>query len=278
MRKFIAFLIKRHIVVLFLLLQSAALLLSARQNAYQEAEYFSSANYLIGSYYNFLHNTVTFVKLSSVNDSLSEENARLKTSLYSFQRTDSSSKNTVSDTLNKQQYTFTWAKVVNSTTHLTANYLTLNKGSLQGIKPRSAVITPQGIVGIVNQVSPHFATVISVLNPKFRLSCMIEPVHYAGVLFWEGGNHREAILNDVPRHVPIKKGMKILTSPYSNIFPSGIPVGFISNYELPAGSNTYRITVQLNADMRNLDYIYVVDDLFKDERENLEKNMTEDEE
>lgn len=276
MRRFLAFLIKRHIVVLFLILQSLALYLSAQQNAFQKAGYISSSNYWIGTYYKFLNDAVSFVRLSTINDSLSAENARLKTLLVTSLRYDSTTKTSVIDTALQQQFTYTWAKVVNSTAHLSANYLIIDKGSNQGIKPRSGVMTSNGIAGIVHQVSPHFSSVISVLNPKFRLSCIIEPLNYTGVIFWDGSDYQTGTLNDIPRHLPVKKGMKIVTSPYSNLFPSGIPVGYISDLELPSGSNTYKITVKLNSDMRKLDYVYVVDDLLKEERNVLEKQITED--
>lgn len=262
--------------MLFLLLQGIALYLSAQQNAFQEAGYISSSNYWIGSYYKFLNNAVSFVHLSTVNDSLKAENARLKSQLLTSMRSDSSSKISVNDTALQQRYSYTWAKVVNSTSHLSANYLILDKGSNQGIKPRSGVMTATGVAGIVHQVSPHFSSVISVLNPKFRLSCIIEPLNYTGVIFWEGGDYQVGTLNDIPRHLPIKKGMKIVTSPYSNLFPSGIPVGVISDFVLPPGSNTYKITVKLNSDMRKLDYVYVVDDLLKEERDNLENQISQD--
>lgn len=275
MRRFIAFLIKRHIVVLFLLLQAVALYLSAQQNAFQQAGYLSSSNYWVGSYYQFLNNAVSFVQLSSINDSLSAENAKLRSQLSSSLMLDSTSKTNVSDTTYKQRYSYTWAKVINSTTHLSANYLIIDKGSIHGVKPRSGVMTSSGVAGIVHQVSPHFSSVISILNPKFRLSCIIEPLRYTGVIFWEGKDHQFGTLNDIPRHLPIKKGMKIVTSPYSNLFPSGIPVGEITDFELPSGSNTYRISVKLNADMRMLNYVYVVDDLLKEEREELETKISE---
>lgn len=276
MRRFLAFLIKRHIIVLFLILQGIALYLSAQQNAYQEAGYISSSSYWVGTYHRFVNNAVSFVQLSTVNDSIMAENAQLRSQLITSLRLDSSSKINLVDTALKQRYTYTWAKVINSTTHLSANYLIIDKGSKHGIKPRSGVMTATGVAGIVHQVSPHFSSVISVLNPKFRLSCIIEPLQYTGVIFWEGNDYIEGILNDIPRHLPVKKGMKIVTSPYSNLFPSGIPVGVITDFQLPPGSNTYKITVKLNADMRKLDYVYVIDDLLKEERATLEKQISED--
>jgi hypothetical protein len=101
--------------------------------------------------------------------------------------------------------------------------MTLNKGAMHGIKPDMAVISSNGIAGIVRDVSEHYSTVMSVLNWNSKISSKIKKNEYFGSTIWDGESADIASLIDIPIHAPLAVGDSIVTSEFSTIFPEGIP-------------------------------------------------------
>jgi rod shape-determining protein MreC len=188
---------------------------------------------------------------------------------------DSALKKVVTDTIRKQQYTFLTARVVNNSINRRNNYLTLNKGSLQGVQAEMGVICPDGIVGIVKDVSEHFSSVISVLHKDSRISTKIKKNGYIGSLMWEGYNAGYAILKDIPKHVKLAVGDTLVTSQFSAIFPEGIMVGVIDKFDSKPG-DFYLIDVKLSTDFDNLSYVYLVTNVLKEEQKKLEEPLAHD--
>ena len=87
-------------------------------------------------------------------------------------------------------------QVNNSVSHL-SNYITVNKGSKDGIAPDMGVVSERGVVGIVSTVNDHFSVIIPLLNPKSRLSCKVLGSTYFGALSWKGRDIRFATLEAV---------------------------------------------------------------------------------
>jgi rod shape-determining protein MreC len=200
-----------------------------------------------------------------------EENIRLKNQLRTSFLYQGSITSTVRDTLYRQQYTFLEAEVVNNSTNKQNNYITINKGRKQGIKEEMGVISPLGVVGVVKSVSANFSTVISVLNQnQNQISVKFQKNDYFGNLVWEGKNHRYATMKEILHHVPVAVGDTIVTSGLSAIFPKGIMVGTVEDFEVKGG-NFYEIKVKLANDFKQLTVVYVIKNYFKEEQLNLEE-------
>lgn len=207
---------------------------------------------------------VEFFKLSDANKNLSEENTFLKNRvtelenrLYSLtDSTDASNWKTVKISP-ERQYNYISAKVIRLTTHQVQNYITLNKGSLDSIKPDMGVIGDQGVVGIVETVSPHFSKVIPILHPKSTIITKFKKNNYYGPLVWDGVDSRYAKLNDIARHVRFSLGDTLITSGFKS-FPEGIVVGTINNYNIKESDAYYNIQVKLAVDFRSLTYVQVI--------------------
>ena len=138
-----------------------------------------------------------------------------------------------------------------------------------------AVVSPNGIVGVVNGVSKRFSTVMSLLNTDLHISAKIKKNNYFGSLSWDGKNYREAILYEIPHHVPVSKGDTIITSGFSTIYPEGVLIGTIKDFEVKGG-NFYEITVRLSTDFKNLTYVNLVSNLRKEEQIELEEQLEYD--
>jgi rod shape-determining protein MreC len=138
-----------------------------------------------------------------------------------------------------------------------------------------AVITTNGIAGIVRDVSSNYALVLSVLNPDFHVNAKIKELDELGSITWDGKDRQVAVLNDIPSHVKLKKGQKVVVGPYSKYFPEDYPIGVVEDFELDETGSFYRVRVKLSTVVRNLEVVYIIDRSGIDEQENLEKEVVE---
>jgi rod shape-determining protein MreC len=175
------------------------------------------------------------------------------------------------DTLYKQQYSYISAKVVNSSVNKRRNFLTLNVGSEQGVKQDMGVMSSDGIVGIVTNVSRNFASVLSLLHKDVRVNCQLKKDGSYGPLIWDGRDFRYCLLTDIPTHSKIKTGDTVVTSELSGIFPEGIMVGTIVFFEKRQNESFYTARVRLSADLKKVNHVYVIKNKFKGERDSLEQ-------
>ncbi len=275
MRSLLLFLWKHSNFVLFLILETVCVLLMVSENSFHRASSINSANALAGNIYSGVNNVKAYFNLREINEQLSIENARLHSIAPGAYVKYINTKAFIKDTVYLQQYTFTNASVINNSVHRRNNYLTLNKGSLHGVKPEMAVITSRGIVGITKNVSPHFSTVLSVLNKDARISARVRKNGFFGSLFWDGADFRFGTLVDIPTHAGIQKGDTIVTNAYSAIFPDNILIGTIDSYNVKPGDNFYTIRVRFSTNFKNIGHVYVITDLFKEERKKLEEKEEE---
>jgi rod shape-determining protein MreC len=255
---------------MFFTLEILAFVLIYRFNNYQKASFVNYTTGVTSSFYNRVSDVESYFKLRTVADSLQRENARLHNQLLTSYYQNNLTTKTISDSVYKQQYTYLAARVVNNSVTKRNNYITINRGRLHGVMPEMAVISESGIVGIVLNVSDHYATVLSFLNNNCKISAKLERTQAFGSLVWDGKDPRYARLLDVNKHVPIKVNDLVITSNYSTIFPEGIPIGRISDFSIDAGDNFHTIQVQLFTDFSTLSTVYVINNLLKNEQKNLE--------
>ena len=174
------------------------------------------------------------------------------------------------------QYKFRIAHVINNSIHRAHNYITIDKGTRDSIKPEMGVVDQNGVVGIVNIVGENTARIISILNPDLRLSCKLKGSDNFGSLVWDGRNPNEAILEELPRHAEANIGDTIITSGYSAVFPEGIPVGIVVAHANENDDNFFALRIKLLTDFSKLGTIRVVENKMKDEIKLIEKSKTID--
>jgi rod shape-determining protein MreC len=168
------------------------------------------------------------------------------------------------DSVWAQQYNFIPARVISNSTNKQNNFISIDKGAAHGVKTDMAVVSHDGVVGVITGVSANFATVMPILNIDLRISSKIKNTGYFGSLHWDGRDPGSALLHELPHHVTINTGDTIITSGYSAIFPEGIMVGTIAEFELK-GANFYTVVVDLSTNFRRLNHIWVIEDLFREE-------------
>jgi rod shape-determining protein MreC len=269
------FLIRYHIVFLFVALEVLALTLFFSYNVFQRASFLNITDTITGYYHTNLGNLRVYFQLDEINRQLAEENARLRNLLDMADETEAGVFQTVTDSIRGQSYSYIPARVVNNSVNKQRNFITLDRGSKDGIRADDGVITSVGIVGVVYRVSPHFSTVISLLNIDLRLSAKLKKNDYFGSLFWDGLDYRKAILTEIPHHVEVNRGDTIITSGYSTIFPEGITVGIVDNVSR-RGGDFLEISVLLSTGFKNLSHVEVVTNLLRTEKEQIENPLSGD--
>lgn len=275
MRSLLKFLLRNHAFLLFLFLEVVSLVLVFNYNSFQKSKFLNSSNHVSASFYSSVNSVSQYFDLARVNKQLAEENATLRTQMQ--QRLSNS--DIVSDSIcydltgMDTTFLFTPARVINNSVNKQQNYITLNKGSKDGIRPDQGILSPQGIVGVVTSVSESYATGLSLLNPRWNISAKLKKSGFYGSLSWNGGNYQQVDLLEIPFHVELAVGDTIVTSGYSAIFPEGLLIGVVQEYTQPEGENYYDIKVRLSTNFKSIRYVEVIENKKKDELENLENTI-----
>ena len=275
MRNLWIFINRYNAFFLFVIFFSIGVILTVKNNAYQRSVTFNSTNEVVGLAYENLNIFKRYVNLGAVNDSLAKENAKLNTQLLAIQTVDTAKLVTVKDTVNAVQFTYLAARVIKNSITLRNNVITINKGSADGIQSGMAVISAgKGVVGLIRDVSPHLATIESLLNKNTKISVSIKSTKALGSLVWgeRNSDYSKAYIKDIPNHFKVKLGDTIVTSGFGS-FPPGIPVGRISNRGIATGDNFLTIEINLFNDFSTLQYVYVIKDKYAQEQKELESKL-----
>ncbi|HEY1009531.1 MAG: rod shape-determining protein MreC [Daejeonella sp.] len=269
MRNLWLFISKYNAFFLLVIFFTTSLIMLVNNNSYQRASVWNSSNQFVGSAYEKMNEFSSYLVLGKTNDSLVAENARLRNLLKSSFYSDSIKRVTVNDTLLKQQYTYTVAKVINNSIHQKNNYITINRGKKHGIEKGMGVTSATGVVGIVLNVSDNFSTIRSLLHTETKVSASVNG--NIGSLVWGEGNFdaRYATLKDIQGHLVVKKGSRVITSEFS-LFPQGTNIGVVSKTGLKGTESALNIEVKLDTDFSALHYVYVINNVLSREQLSLE--------
>ena len=278
MRKLLDFLVRKRHWFLFVLLEIVSLMLIYRNNAYQRNIIFSSANVLTGHISSVSGYVTSYLNLHEINKELLERNGQLEMELLELQdRLDMMMADTLTftgfapDSTELFPYSFVLAEMVNNSVSHLSNYITVNKGRKDGIAPDMGVVSERGVVGIVSTVADKFSVIIPLLNPKSRLSCKVLGSSYFGSLSWNGRNTHYANLEELPRHVEFQKGDTIVTSGYSSVFPAGLIVGTVSDFEKQHDDNFFSLEVELATDFQSLNNVRIIKNYNQAEQRRVEQ-------
>ena len=272
MQQIFNFIFKNSILILFLLLLGISLTLTIQSHSYHRSQAVSSANAISGYVYQQINNVDEYLSLKEQNEALAGENARLKKILFNTQDTTNIPPVKLPEVIGN--FAVIQSKVIKNSYGVHENYFTINSGHNQGVKPDMGVVSSLGVVGIVENTSGNYATVISILNLKFRLDAKIKKNNHFGTLTWNGKNTGFAQLIDVPRLATVQKGDTIVTGAESRIFPENIPIGTIEKVYMDKKTNYYTLDIRLFNDMTSLGHVYIIENKDRDEIIKLEEETT----
>ena len=207
-----------------------------------------------------------------MSDSLVAENAALRAQLIESKYEARIDTGHLSDSTSKsvQNFTYIAARVVRNSVNHATNLIYLDRGSLQGVKKQMGVINKNGIVGQVISVTGNYAAVMSVLSKDFKVSAKFKKNDAFGNIHWDGINSNTATMDEIPKHVPAKVGDTIVSSGFSQLFPRNIMIGTVKTVKMQPDKNFLDITINLTTDFGNLNYVYVVNNIRKQEIQQLD--------
>ncbi|WP_285821299.1 rod shape-determining protein MreC [Duncaniella freteri] len=278
MSELLKFLVRFSSWFLFFVYLIVGFVLLFSGNPFQHHVYLTSANRVASGLYSTTNSVSSYFFLKEINEDLQRRNSDLELEIYRLNDVirnyrEKAYADTMSVDSALSRYHFVIAHVINNSVNRAHNYITIQKGRLDGIEPEMGVMDQNGIVGIVNVVGDHTARLISVLNPYLRLSCKVKGHDQVGSLVWDGQDPGEALLEELPKHSEFTPGDTIVTSGYSSVFPEGVPVGTVLSSTRDIEDNFYTLRVKLFTDFSTLSTVRVIRDNMRDELSAVEKEL-----
>ena len=254
------------------------MVLVAQTKTLQGNDLVSSANSVSGLVYKKRSDVAYYFGLRNMNDSLLNENALLRKKIEQLHSLDTLRDSLVHSKINPSDtsihivkfadYIYRTARVINNSINTSNNYITINRGARDGVGKNMAVISGTGIVGRVEHVSAHFASVLSILSSKQKVSAKLKD-GTNGYIVWDEKQPDELLMTDVTQQAKVKKGDSVFTTSYS-FFPADVVIGVVTKIETIKKNNFQLLYLQSSTNFRNLQYVYVVENKMAQERKQLE--------
>jgi len=272
MGQLLAFLVKYRAFFIFLILELICISLIVSNNDYQRSAYLKSSSSLIGSITESSDNVGEYFGLKRVNRELAEENARLRELLLSSPKIalDSMSNYTIeADTADSMEYILRSAEIVRNDIRLANNFFMINKGSKDGIRPEMGVVSPSGVVGKIRWVSKNYSEGISMLNTRNSFSAKHQSSNRIGTIQWDGLDPKIAKLLFITPDVNMQVGDTIVTSSFNAVFPKDLIIGTVKKSARDVNNTYLNIEISLSVDFGKLSYVYVIENVRKEEQDSL---------
>ena len=268
MNNLLNFFVKHSAWFIFAFYVILSLVLLFKDNPFQQSVYLTSANRVSAAVYKAFNGVTSYFHLHDINESLQQRNAALEMEVIELREQLAGLELLSPDSLRQpalRQYSFVMAHVISNSIAQPNNYITIDRGHIDGISPEMGVIDQNGVVGIVNVVGPHAARVISLLNPHMRLSCKLRNSGFYGSLVWDGKSPQFAVLEELPKHLTYHKGDTIVTSGYSAVFPEGIIVGTVEGLARGMSDSFVSLRVRLTTNFSQLSNVRVITNSMKEQ-------------
>jgi rod shape-determining protein MreC len=276
MGKLLAFFRRNSVELLFIGLQVISLMLLINAKSFHRSKWNDATARLNARIIDARSQLNNYLSLRSQNEVLQRENARLKSLTQDMFVLDAPVYFPLNSALFEQQYRLFPGQAINRSYRKTNNALLIDKGERHGVYRGMAVMGPNGVVGIVKDVYPRYATALAIIHSSVRLSVALQKNNYFGTLTWDGRDHRFGQITDLPSHAIIDIGDTVVTDTRSSIFPPGMVVGIVDALEYNTVGDYIHAQVQFTTDFSAIRAVYMVEDLRADELQHIE-NQTSDE-
>ena len=275
MRNVFLFLKRYSVLIIFLVLQGLALSMLFSYNRFHQTTYGIFSNEVAGSLNKRVNKVESFFTLSEQNQALRKQNAALLSYLPSGSVNPDTSFLVVSDTISVdslksyRQYQYFDAKIISNSVFLQQNYIVLHRGSVQGIVSNMAVVGTDGLIGTVISVSENMSIVMSLLHRQSKVIAVLKKGSGLGEVSWDGKDPRYLVLSKIPKTIVVNKGDTVVSSPYSDKFPPGIPIGYVEKIDQDQETNTYKLKIRTAVDFYAVQHAYIVKNLLQEEIDQL---------
>ena len=271
MYQLLQFISRQRAFILFVFLEVFSLWLFYKYNNYANAVYFNTSNYYIAKGLEAQNSVREFANLRQVNLDLATENARLHQQVAALEEKNLQVKfDYKADSMITNRFKTSIAKVIYNNFNNSRNIITIDKGLEDGMKPGMGVISATGVVGKILNCSPKFSTIITILHVDNMLSGKVKRSGEIGTVRWDGFDPYTISMDDVSRFKSVKLNDTVVTSDYNRVFPPNIMVGIVKKLGVQEDQAHHEISLKLATDFKNLSYVYIINNMLKDEQEKLE--------
>ncbi|MFN5022003.1 MAG: rod shape-determining protein MreC [bacterium] len=279
MRNVFLFLKRYSVFIFFLVLQGLALSMLFSYNRFHQTTYGMFSSEVAGNLNNRVNKVESFFTLSEQNQALRRQNAALLSYLPSGSVIPDTSFQLVADTItvdslkSYRQYQYFDAKIISNSVFLQQNNMVLHRGALQGIEPNMAVVGTDGLIGTVISVSENMSIVMSLLHRQSKVIAVLKKGSGLGEVSWDGKDPRYLLLSKIPKTIVVKKGDTVVSSPYSDKFPPGLPIGYVEKIDQDQETNTYKLKIRTAVDFYTVQQAYLVKNLLQEEMDQLKRTV-----
>lgn len=279
MRNVFLFLKRYSVFIFFLVMQGLALSMLFSYNRFHQTAYGMFSNEVAGNLNKRANKVESFFTLSEQNQALRKQNATLLSYLPSGSLIPDSAFQLVTDTVavdslkSYRQYQYFDAKIISNSVFLQQNYIVLHRGSAQGIVPNMAVVGTDGLIGTVISVSENMSIVMSLLHRQSKVIAVLKKGSGLGEVSWDGKDPRYLVLSKIPKTIVVKKGDMVVSSPYSDKFPPGLPIGYVEKIDQDQETNTYKLKIKTAVDFYAVQHAYIVKNLLQEEMDQLKSTV-----
>lgn len=273
MRNLLAFISRHQFFFLFLIFLVISFILVYNNNYFHRSRVISTTNQVTGRLNQAYANITGYFDLKKSNEMLAAENAQLRSHFIKGYK-DTPDMAIFPDSMVSFQYIS--ARIISNSIQHRNNYFMLDKGWRAGVRKDMGVIAPNGIIGIVTDVSDHFSAGISVLHKDTKISGKIKNKNQLVNISWDGINYRLGTIAHIPAHVHLLPGDTVITSGNSQIFPEGIMIGTVEYIEDEMENLFKKGKIRYSIDYNQLTYVYVVSNPLLYEFRRLTKESNDD--
>jgi rod shape-determining protein MreC len=250
-----------------------------RYNKTHRAVFLGKANEITGFFNSKYDNLDDFFHLKEENLRVHKMNDSLLNLLRGNFMTVDTGTHVITDTVSYdttymvRRYLAKEAKVVSNSINSQKNYFQINRGSNQGIKDNMAVINSDGsVIGQIVGVSENFAQAMSLLHVHITVSAMMKKSRNSGTIEWSGQSSLYLTLRNIPKSDSVLVGDTVLTGINSYNYPPGWMIGTVSEVVDDKSTNFYVLRVRPSANFQNLQQVFVIENLQRDEQVKLDKD------
>lgn len=266
MNNLLRFIKLNQFLLLFLIIEGFSVFLLVSNNSFQANKAIKYSTQYTSLLHNYTHSFSDYIALKQTNEYLVQENAKL----LSLLKNEESFHDSI--LIKNKRFSYQNAKVINNSITKRNNFITLNIGEKHGVKEGMGVITYNGVIGIVHSVSKNYARVISFLHRKSSVGIKLKKNNHTGILKWNGFDYKTATITNFPSHILVNKGDTIVTNSHSIVFPEGVNIGRIADFEKDE-EGYYNVKVALFEDFNQLNFVYVIHSSEAIEQEKLEMKI-----
>lgn len=260
MRKLFEFIRSVYVVVLFAVLEVAAISYYAHSTYYTQARLLARSNQVAGGVRGFFAGVRRYLFLGRENRQLAGRVAQLEERLAQYEEAETAARlDSYMQDIGESKYHFVTASVTANTINRTQNLLTLDRGRRDGVMEEMAVLSPDGaMAGYIVDCTDRYAVAMSVLNTSFRASGKLADAEYYGSIYWDGVDQHVVILGELSKYADPQPGQEVVTTGFSQYFPADVLIGWVESAALNETRTAYTVRVRLAAEMSRLNEVVLV--------------------